>query len=532
MTPDLLLPLARFGAACAGSLACACVLATLLRRAAVRWQALAAHRSVWLLAQGAVLLAFVLACAPLPRAAVAPEVALAPAATGAAVGAAAAANAGADAGSAAAAPAIAHVGNAVPHAAPAPAIDGARLLRWLPAAWLAVYLAGLGWHAARRLRSRRRWQVLLRDRTYPVDAAAWPALGAGQRRRIAAAGLAVRTTDLPVSPMLLGLWRPCLLLPAQLAQLAPDQQRLVVEHELTHHRRADPLWLAVSGTLALLFWFNRPCRHLDERLREAVELGCDDAVLRGRAAAERQGYAAALVAQLRLQLQWQAHWKDHAAAPAFGSLGVAERVQRMRSARPPRLARRGRVLVGVATLGVAAACALLQPAFSTAAVPALPPALARLAPQPEAWRYPLDRVRVTALYGVRSPSVPQGQHGVDFAARRGTPVHAVAAGTVVEAAFNPVWGNYVRIDHGGGASSLLIHLERATVAYGQRVAAGDRLGTSGASGRATGPHLHLEYWRDGRRLDPAAMLANLDAHATPTALARRRAQGNPLPTDL
>ncbi|WP_296951838.1 peptidoglycan DD-metalloendopeptidase family protein [uncultured Massilia sp.] len=539
MTPDLAIVLLRFGAACAGSLACAWVLAALLRLAAVRWPALAAHRSVWLLAQGAVLLAFVLACAPLPRAALAPALALAPIAADTAD---ADLGSDADASGPATAPIVATQAAtpAAPHAA-RPMVDAAHALRWLPAAWLALYLAGLGWHLARRLRARRRWQALLRDHTRPIDAAGWPALDDAQRRRIGAAGLALRTTDLPVSPMLLGILRPCLLLPAQLAQLPAGQQRLVVEHELTHRRRADPLWLAVSGAIALLFWFNRPCRRLDDLLREAVELGCDDAVLRGRAATERQGYAAALVAQLRLQLQWQAHrqahrqahWPADAGAPAFGNLGVAGRVQRMRSATPPRLSGRGRALVGLGALGTAGVATLLQPAFSTAAVaPAAPLSVPPAPTAPEPWRYPLDRVRVTALYGVRSPSVPQGHHGVDFAARRGTPVRAVAAGTVVEAAFNPAWGHYVRVDHGGGASSLLIHLDRAAVAYGRRVAAGDLLGTAGASGRATGPHLHLEYWRDGRRLDPAAMLVDLSAHATPTALARRRAQGHPIPTDL
>ena len=54
----------------------------------------------------------------------------------------------------------------------------------------------------------------------------------------------------------------------------------------------------------------------------------------------------------------------------------------------------------------------------------------------------------------------------------------------------------------------------------------------GASGLATGPHLHLEYWQDGRRLDPRLVLSDLLGHATPKALAQRSAQGNPLPTDL
>lgn len=511
------LPLLTFAGACAGSIVFASVLGALLKCAAGRWPALNAHRSVWLMAQGAVVLVFVLACAPLPRSAIALTLVLPPAT------AEAAAN---QIGHAALA--------AIPLAAPAPPVThGPELapatlaLGWLPMAWLGVYLAGLLWHAAAGLRTQRRWNALLRHQSRIVGAAelrSWPALAPEHH-----AGLTIRSTELPLSPMLLGVLRPCLLLPAHLSTLEVGQQRLIVAHELAHWRRRDPCWLMLSGALAMAFWFNRPLRRLDGALREAVELGCDDAVLAGRGSAERQGYAAALVAQMRLQLQWQ---REACAAPAFGKLGVLARVQRMQAARPLRLSRPGRLLAGAGVLGLAAASAALFPSY---AVPA--PALAQVpSPVPSeapatGWGYPLSQVRVTSLYGVRSAIVPSGHHGVDFAARRGTPVSAVAAGTVVEAAFDRDWGHYVRVDHGGGVSSLLIHLERIAVAQGRRVAAGDLLGASGASGKATGPHLHLEYWRDGRRLDPGLMLAGLNEYATPKALARLQAQGYPIPTD-
>ena len=490
-----------FGAACAASIVFAFVLGVLLKGAAARWPALAAHRSVWLLAQAAVVLVFALACAPLPRSPVAPTLALP--------------QASADTTDIAA--------DAVPNAALAPAVIAPQrlALESLPVAWLGVYLAGLCWHTAASLRSQGRWKALLKRQARIVGEAelhTWPALTPDQHTQIADAGLTVRSTVLAVSPMLLGVLRPCLLLPAHLFTLDVSQQRLIVAHELAHWRRRDPLWLALSGALGILFWFNRPLRRLDAALRVAVELGCDDTVLAGRSSGERQGYAAALVAQMRLQLQ-------ACAAPAFGSLDVVARVQRMQAKHPVRLSRCARMLAGAGLLGFAGGAAALLPAFSQEALPALAKAVA------PAWRYPLSEVRATSLYGVRSPSVPTGHHGVDFAAKRGTPVRAVAAGTVVEAAFNPAWGHYVRVDHGGGVSSLLIHLERVDAESGRRVAAGDLLGTSGASGKATGPHLHLEYWQQGRRLDPRIMLADLNDYATPKALARRQAQGNPSPTD-
>lgn len=527
--PWLALP--RFALACLGSVVLAALLHALLRRAATRWPALLAHRSVWLAAQTAVVLACLLALVPAPRAGIAPVLSL-PAPD--AVAATTALTEMPDAPDAPAAPKPAR-------AVPESDLAGLAYLvpDWLPAAWLGIYLAGLAWHGARRLRSRRHWQLLLRQARI-LDAAelrACPAMTHEQRRLVASACLTVRATDLPVSPMLHGVRRPCLLLPAHMAALDVGQQRMIVEHELAHWRRADPSWLALSAMLALAFWFNRPLRRLHEALRDAVELGCDDAVLAGRGGAERQGYAAALVAQLRLQAHGFAP-ATHAAA--FGSLGVAARIGRMRMAHPPRLSRRGRLLAGAGIAACAVAGSLLQPTFSTAApVVAMPAPLALTAPAEAAaphvhatWRYPLAAPRVTSLYGVRSPSRPEGHHGIDLAARRGAPVLAVAGGSVSEVAFDEAWGHYVRVDHGGGRSSLLIHLDRVDAAPGQRVAAGDPLGAAGSSGKATGPHLHLEYWQDGRRLDPALVLPDLLAHATPKAIAQRAAQGNPVPTDL
>lgn len=504
--------LVRFAVACGGSLALAFALEVLLRQAARCWPALLAHRSVWLGAQSAVVLVFALAVAPIPRSVIASALTLP-------------------------APAIERVSIATqdvlppltqttPSVPPSPAQAPFDMdWRYLPAAWLAVYLVGLTWHAAACLRTLRRWTVVMRQARIvgAAELRSWPGMTPAQRALISAR-LTVRTIDLPISPMLHGIRRRCLLLPAHMSALDVRQQQMIVEHELTHWRRADPLWLAVSGGLALLFWFNRPYQRLDGALREAVELGCDDAVLSGASSSERQGYAGALVAQLR----WQAGWQPGA---AFGMLGVVGRVQRMRAARPPRLSGKGRMLIGAGVAAVALLGAALQPAFSSdVSILALAPSAAPPA-SPETWRYPLDRPRITSLFGLVGPSHPKGHHGIDLAAPRGTPVLAVAAGTVLEARFDASWGHYVRIDHGSDTSSLLIHLERVDVVSGQRVKAGDLLGTSGASGKATGPHLHLEYWKGQERLDPVRVLPDLLQHATKKAIARRQAQGNPVPTD-
>jgi murein DD-endopeptidase MepM/ murein hydrolase activator NlpD len=96
--------------------------------------------------------------------------------------------------------------------------------------------------------------------------------------------------------------------------------------------------------------------------------------------------------------------------------------------------------------------------------------------------------------------------GMDFRAAAGTPVRASNGGVVVLA--RPLYyeGNCVVIDHGLGLFTLYLHLSRIDVGEGQRVAAGDRLGLSGATGRVTGPHLHWAVRWQGAYLDPAKLL--------------------------
>lgn len=96
--------------------------------------------------------------------------------------------------------------------------------------------------------------------------------------------------------------------------------------------------------------------------------------------------------------------------------------------------------------------------------------------------------------------------GLDFRARKGTPVRAANSGVVVLAAPLYYEGNCVVIDHGLGLFTLSMHLSRISVHEGQRIVKGQRIGLSGATGRTTGPHLHWAVRWQGAYLDPAKLL--------------------------
>ena len=99
--------------------------------------------------------------------------------------------------------------------------------------------------------------------------------------------------------------------------------------------------------------------------------------------------------------------------------------------------------------------------------------------------------------------------GVDFAAAAGAPIRAAAAGTVVFAGFNAAYGWSVEIEHGNGLLTRYAHASRLLVARGAAVRQGETIAQVGSSGRATGPHLHFEVWKDGTPTDPQRYLASL-----------------------
>jgi murein DD-endopeptidase MepM/ murein hydrolase activator NlpD len=96
--------------------------------------------------------------------------------------------------------------------------------------------------------------------------------------------------------------------------------------------------------------------------------------------------------------------------------------------------------------------------------------------------------------------------GLDFRAATGTPVRAMSSGEVILARELFYEGGFVVIDHGQGLLTLYMHLSQFMAKEGDRVAKGQAVGLSGASGRATGPHLHVGARWQSVYVDPAALL--------------------------
>lgn len=123
---------------------------------------------------------------------------------------------------------------------------------------------------------------------------------------------------------------------------------------------------------------------------------------------------------------------------------------------------------------------------------------------------PVNYPYLSSSFGWRRNPVT-GRHamheGLDFAAPKGTPIHASSGGVVTEARYRPGYGKLVEISHGNGLVTRYAHASSIKVKTGDLVEKGQLIARVGSTGRSTGSHLHFEVRMAGHPLDPTLFLA-------------------------
>jgi len=138
---------------------------------------------------------------------------------------------------------------------------------------------------------------------------------------------------------------------------------------------------------------------------------------------------------------------------------------------------------------------------------------------------PVEHTQITSGFATRLDPfkrLPAEHRGVDYSAPLGTPVHSVAPGVVEFAGRQSGYGNVVEVRHASERTTLYAHLSRIDVAVNDRIERGQLLGAVGATGWATGPHLHFEYRVGGVHQDPqlAAAASGAPVQVDPKLRAR------------
>jgi murein DD-endopeptidase MepM/ murein hydrolase activator NlpD len=126
---------------------------------------------------------------------------------------------------------------------------------------------------------------------------------------------------------------------------------------------------------------------------------------------------------------------------------------------------------------------------------------------------PLTNTYIAAPFGNRIDPITGGHEfhkGIDLDGQMGDPIHAAADGIVLRSDFDPGgYGNVVDIDHGNGYITRYGHCSKLLVKVGDLVHAGNVIAEVGATGHATGPHLHFEVWINGAPVNPQPYLSKI-----------------------
>ena len=125
----------------------------------------------------------------------------------------------------------------------------------------------------------------------------------------------------------------------------------------------------------------------------------------------------------------------------------------------------------------------------------------------ETYQHPLknSKFRLTSPFGYRTHPVYKTKRfhsGVDFGAAKGVSIYSVQNGKVLRAGTARGYGNYIVIDHGNGIKSAYAHMNEMFIKKGQSIKKGDKIGSVGMTGTATGNHLHFEIISNNKKTNP------------------------------
>ena len=348
-------------------------------------------------------------------------------------------------------------------------------------------------------------------------------LGIRRRVRVVAA-------DERVSPFTVGILRPAIFVPAVLLQpgrLGALQSALA--HELAHVARLDSFVLGLERVIGRLYFFHPAAWLAGRQLHDGREQLADRLVL-SHGLMGKRAYARGLLDVLQLDLQG-------VGAPALHTTEgrVKMRILDILATKPdqrwqPRAAAVAAVSIGLFLVPLAPDVPARTNSADATALPALD--TSRTAAVLHALANPLPGSRLTSGYGEARHPIKKTLHfhrGVDLAAPAGSEIHAAADGLVETATTRykptPDAGSVIVVDHGRGTKTFYAHLGTLAVRQGQQVRRGDVLAVVGMTGVSTGPHVHLEVWRDGEHAGP------LERRRRPACLAlsarRRRSSSGP-----
>ena len=351
------------------------------------------------------------------------------------------------------------------------------------------------------------------------DSEALAFLSQEQKASLASHNIQIVLSDASTSPFATGLIHRRIVLPGSFFCLSARQQRLLLEHEITHIKRGDLFWLMLSQLIKCMLWFTPLIHLVKPKLDLSIELECDRQVLDTYPGMSKE-YGSALINVVR-----QTQNSVHPQAAFFISQQFSDLKSRISYTQNP-MTKHGDHLMNKVTLLVTAAA---FSATSWAINTNVPEILTveefvvlhknasrsidanETMPIPSGqWINPVKTSWVSSTFKAKQKFRSYRPHlGIDLAASLGDSIVAASNGVVIVAddqSLHKNHGNVVIIDHGDQTFSMYSHMGHFDVSKGDVVSAGQLIGKVGVTGKTTGPHLHFEIITASYHIDPASVI--------------------------
>lgn len=284
------------------------------------------------------------------------------------------------------------------------------------------------------------------------------------------------------TPALLGVANPTLLLTEEIQNLSTKELEYIFIHELVHYKKLDTIWYFILNIIKNIYWFNPIVIYIISKIKEDIEYIADKITV--DILSDYKSYCKVLLKVVQSNIE-----KNNT---------VVAICQNKKS-----LERRIKMLKNKTVISFSTICIfilLITGVFfisATLATNKLEDKIEnKIITQTKAQEYvfPLHgEYKVSNNYGTRIHPITKHEmshNGVDLATNQGESVFAISNGIVIKASFDNEKGNYIEIKH-GDLTSEYRHLSQIYVSVGDEVTAGEKIGEVGATGKATGPHLHL-----------------------------------------
>ena len=278
---------------------------------------------------------------------------------------------------------------------------------------------------------------------------------------------------------------------------------VILNHEKTHCRQHHSIDIIMVNILAIIQWCNPFSWWYKNLVYQNLEYLADASVV--EAGVSTKDYGTVLIATVQQQLQSSSITNN------FHQSLIKKRIVMLHNKKRPAYWKYALVLP---VLG------LFVSSFNTETVAQVRPNTTEQMTDQPVFIYPvkLDKqVKISSHYGKRKHPITHEMkmhNGIDFKAPKGTPVYAAARGKVTAVGYTKGYGNLITIQHQSGYVTRYGQLEAFKVKPNQEVEPGDLIGTVGATGLATGPHLHFEMLKNGKHLDPKPFIQGIAVRNT------------------